>query len=103
VRCLGLVQPGAGRAKIRSAWEEPQWQQRISVGGRRGYGPAGGPARAGLVLATLILVAVANLPLAVLVLWFGTVGDRYRRKQMLLAGVGLDIAARVDVRERDDG
>ncbi len=84
------------------------------------------PARAGLVLGSLILVAaVANLPLAsanvalpdiglhfdasqtqlnlvavcyslglaVSVLWFGAVGDRYGRKQMLLVGVGLSLPA----------
>ena len=84
------------------------------------------PARQGLVLAALILVAaVANLPLAsanvalpsiglhfnasqtqlnlvavayslglaVSVLWFGAVGDRYGRKQMLLVGVALSLPA----------
>jgi EmrB/QacA subfamily drug resistance transporter len=84
------------------------------------------PARQGLVLGTLILVAaVANLPLAVAnvalpsiglafdasqtqlnlvavcyslglavsVLWFGAIGDRYGRKQMLLAGVVLSLPA----------
>jgi MFS family permease len=84
------------------------------------------PAREGLVLAALILVAaVANLPLAAAnvalpsiglhfdasqtqlnlvavsyslglatsVLWFGAVGDRYGRKQMLLVGVLLSLPA----------
>lgn len=84
------------------------------------------PARQGLVLGALILVAaVANLPLAVAnvalpsigiafdasqtqlnlvavcyslglavsVLWFGAIGDRYGRKQMLLAGVVLSLPA----------
>ncbi len=84
------------------------------------------PARQGMVLAALILVAaVANLPLAsanvalpsiglhfdasqtqlnlvavsyslglaVSVLWFGAVGDRYGRKQMLLLGVLISLPA----------
>ena len=84
------------------------------------------PARQGMVLGALILVAaVANLPLAsanvalpsiglhfdasqtqlnlvavsyslglaVSVLWFGAVGDRYGRKQMLLVGVLLSLPA----------
>lgn len=84
------------------------------------------PARAGIVLGSLILVAsVANLPLAsanvalpdiglhfdasqtqlnlvaicyslglaTSVLWFGAVGDRYGRKQMMLVGVGLSLPA----------
>ena len=84
------------------------------------------PARQGMVLAALILVAaVANLPLAsanvalpsigvhfdasqtqlnlvavayslglaVSVLWFGAVGDRYGRKQMLLVGVLVSLPA----------
>ncbi len=84
------------------------------------------PARQGLVLGALILVAaVANLPLAVAnvalpsiglafdasqtqlnlvavcyslglavsVLWFGAIGDRYGRKQMLLVGVVLSLPA----------
>jgi len=104
------------------------------VGGRQGVGvgAAGAteastaPARAPLVLGSLILVAaVANLPLAVAnvalpsigvhfnasqtqlnlvavcyslglacsVLWFGAVGDRYGRKQMMLAGVVLSAVA----------
>jgi EmrB/QacA subfamily drug resistance transporter len=89
-------------------------------------GASAAPARQGLVLGTLILVAaVANLPLAVAnvalpsiglafdasqtqlnlvavcyslglavsVLWFGAIGDRYGRKQMLLAGVVLSLPA----------
>ena len=84
------------------------------------------PARQGMVLAALIMVAaVANLPLAsanvalpsigldfnasqtqlnlvavcyslglaVSVLWFGAVGDRYGRKQMLLVGVLISLPA----------
>ena len=84
------------------------------------------PARQGMVLVALILVAaVANLPLAsanvalpsiglhfdasqtqlnlvavcyslglaTSVLWFGAVGDRYGRKQMLLGGVLLSVPA----------
>jgi len=84
------------------------------------------PARQGMVLAALIMVAaVANLPLAaanvalpsiglhfdasqtqlnlvavsyslglaVSVLWFGAVGDRYGRKQMLLVGVLVSLPA----------
>lgn len=87
---------------------------------------ADAPARAGLVLVALILVAaVANLPLAVAnvalptigahfdasqtqldlvavsyslglamsVLWFGAVGDRYGRTQMMLTGVALSVPA----------
>lgn len=89
-------------------------------------GSASAPARQGLVLGSLILVAaVANLPLAVAnvalpsiglafdasqtqlnlvavcyslglavsVLWFGAIGDRYGRKQMLLVGVVLSLPA----------
>ena len=42
----------------------------------------------------LNLVAVAySLGLAVSVLWFGAVGDRYGRKQMLLIGVGISAVA----------
>ncbi len=88
--------------------------------------PGAAPARQGLVLGALILVAaVANLPLAVAnvalpsiglafdasqtqlnlvavcyslglavsVLWFGAIGDRYGRKQMLLVGVVLSLPA----------
>lgn len=100
-----------------------------TVGGAGGGGDqeqSTSPARAGLVLGSLILVAaVANLPLAsanvalpdiglhfdasqtqlnlvavcyslglaVSVLWFGAVGDRYGRKQMLLVGVALSLPA----------
>jgi MFS transporter, DHA2 family, multidrug resistance protein len=95
-------------------------------GGVVGTGQSDAPARSGLVLGSLILVAaVANLPLAsanvalpdiglhfeasqtqlnlvaicyslglaVSVLWFGAVGDRYGRKQMLLVGVALSLPA----------
>jgi MFS transporter, DHA2 family, multidrug resistance protein len=97
-----------------------------AAGGPGGGGQSAAPARAGLVLAALILVAsVANLPLssanvalpdiglhfnagqtqlnlvavcyslglAVSVLWFGAVGDRYGRKQMMLIGVALSLPA----------
>jgi MFS transporter, DHA2 family, multidrug resistance protein len=97
-----------------------------TAGGAAGAGQSASPARGGLVLGSLILVAaVANLPLAsanvalpdiglhfeasqtelnlvaicyslglaVSVLWFGAVGDRYGRKQMLLVGVALSLPA----------
>jgi MFS transporter, DHA2 family, multidrug resistance protein len=95
-------------------------------GASEGEGPSGAPARQGLVLTSLILVAaVANLNLAVAnvalpdigkafdasqteldliavgyslglassVLYLGAIGDRYGRRQMLLAGTTLAIPA----------
>jgi MFS family permease len=91
-----------------------------------GAGVAEAPARAGIALTSLILVAsVANLPLAVAnvalpdigihfdasqtqlnlvavsyslglacsVLWFGALGDRHGRKQMMLVGVLVSVPA----------
>jgi len=44
----------------------------------------------------LNLVAVGySLGLAVSVLWFGAVGDRYGRKQMMLVGMPVTVASRL--------
>ena len=92
-------------------------RERGSGTGGSSEATAGAPARAGLVLATLILVAaVANvalpsigaafdssqttlnliavgysLGLAASVLWLGALGDRYGRKLMLILGTALAI------------